>query len=260
MSRWNIGAVVTVLYIVAFAQDGRSQSPRPAFEVVSIREHKETNGPPVWLPQRSGDRVTLRMVRPDVVIDYAWHIVSLYQVSFPSNMPLDWYDIEARTDGVPTDDQLRLMFQTLLEDRFKLKVHWETREIPQYDLVVSKAGKLKPADPQSVISAEGIRVRPGTASIPIFKDGPHLMGEGVAMDQIVDVLSRHLRAPVRDMTGLAGTFDFNILLDRPDDSSDAVTTAALQEAVQRELGLKLEKGKGPVQVLVVDNVEKPTRN
>ena len=244
----------------AFPRWAQSQPPRTAFEVASIKENTGAAGPPIWMPERSGDRVTLRKVRLDVVINYAWHIDNLYEVSFPANVPDEWYDIEAKTDGVPDDEQLRLMFQTLLEERCKLKTHFETREIAQYNLVVSKAGKLKVANPDSVIMVGSFPMRAGTASVLSGQDGVHFMGKGASVDQIADSLSRNLRAPVRNMTGLTGTFDFDVLFTRDDDAVNNAVATSLQEAVQRELGLRLDRGKGPASVLVVDHVEKPTAN
>lgn len=236
-----------------------SQTPSPVFEVASIRENTGA-GPPIWAPQRSGDRVTLRKVRLDVVIDYAFHIDNLYQVSFPANMPLEWYDIEAKSAGVPDEDRLRQMFQTLLAERCNLKTHFETREIARYDLVVSKPGKLKVADPEATAMVEKVPMRPHTAYIMFGTDTEHFAGKDASVEQIADALSRNLRALVRDMTGLTGTYDFDVAFARQDDSLNGSLTAPLQEVIQRELGLKLEKSKGPMKVLVVDHVEKPTAN
>jgi uncharacterized protein (TIGR03435 family) len=212
------------------------------------------------MPERSGDRVTLRKVRLDVVINYAWNIDNLYKISFPASMPDDWYDIEAKSAGVPVDDQLRLMFQTLLEERCNLRTHFETREIAQYNLVVSRAGKLKSASPDLVMKSGSSPMRAGTASVLYGQDVVHFMGKGASTEQIADSLSRNLRAPVKDMTGLKGTFDFDVPFTRDDDPVNNSVAQSLQEAIQRELGLKLEKGKGPVKVLVVDHVERPTPN
>jgi uncharacterized protein (TIGR03435 family) len=243
----------------AFPRWAQSQPHRPAFEVASIKENTG-GGPPIWMPERSGDRITLRKVRLDVAINYAWHIDNLYEVSFPASMPDALYDIEAKTDGVPDEEHLRLMFQTLLEERCKLKTHFETREIAQYILVVSKAGKLRAANPDSVMKLNNIPMRAGTASVLYGPDVVHFMGKGVSVDQIADSLSRNLRAPVRNMTGLAGAFDFDVPFTREDDPVNNAVATSLQEAVQRELGLRLDRGKGPAKVLVVDRVEKPTAN
>ena len=260
MHKHALRAGATILLALGFLRIVDSQTPRPAFEVASIKENTGAAGPPIWVPQRSGDRVTLRKVRLDVVINYAWHIDNLYEISFTASMPDTWYDIEAKSDGVPDDNRLRLMFQTLLEERCKLKTHFETREIALYNLVVSKAGKLKASDPGATVMVEKVPMRPRTASIMFGGDTEHFAGKEASAAQIIDSLSRNLRAPVRDMTGLTGTYDFDVAFAREDDSLNGSLTASLQEAIQRELGLKLENSKGPVKVLVVDHVEKPTPN
>jgi len=228
-----------------------AQMPRPTFEVASVKENIATPGPPVWTPERSGDRVILRKVRLDVMINYAWNIDHLYQVAFPNNMPSEWWDVEAKSDTIPDDDRLRLMFRTLLEDRFKVKAHFEMRDLQQYDLVVSKPGKLNPADPESPMKVSGRSLRPGIAAILNEEDGQHLISSGCTLAQIADSLSRSLRAPVRDRTGLVGTWDFNGLLDED---------LNLPSTVERELGLKLQQTKAPLRVLVVDHAEKPAPN
>jgi uncharacterized protein (TIGR03435 family) len=248
-------AITFFLCLIVYAQ------PRPAFEVASVREHNDsTPGPPIWTPLRSGERVILRKVRPDAVIDYAWHIDNLYQVAFPANMPLDWWDIEAKTDGIPDEAGLRLMFQSLLEDRFKVKTHFETREIAQYDLVVSKPGKLKNPDPDFLPKIDGIPMplRPGSVNISMGNDGRHLQGRSASIEQLAETLGRQLRAPVRDRTSLTGNFDIDVPIEN--DPLDASSSAFLIEAVQRELGLKLERTKAPMKVLIVDHIEKPTPN
>jgi len=104
--------------------------------------------------------VTLRKVRADVVINYAWHIDNLWQVSTPGNMPLERWDIEAETAGAPDEDTPRLMFQAMLEDRFRVKAHYEQRELDQWDLVVSKRGKSKAPNPETTMTLSGRPVPP----------------------------------------------------------------------------------------------------
>jgi len=225
--------------------------PEPAFEVVSIKEHQDNSGPPIWTPQRSGNRVTMRWVSADILIDYAWHIDNLWQVSFPGNMPDERWDLEAKSVGTPDEDTLRLMFQSLLEDRFKVKVHYEEREIDRWELVISKPGKLKAANPETTMTLSGRPVDPGAAGIARQADGRHLFSSGCSIAQIADSLSRILHAPVTNRTNLAGLYRYDILLDE---------VPNIPSIIDRELGLKLIRGKGPVRLLIVDRVEKPTPN
>ncbi|HVW11572.1 MAG TPA: TIGR03435 family protein [Bryobacteraceae bacterium] len=242
-----------LVLLIAAAGFLTGQPPaKPKFDVVSIKENSDNGGPPIWTPQRSGNRVRLRKVRPEIIIDYAWHIDSLWQVSFPDNMPLDWLDVEAEAPGNPDEDTLRLMFQSMLEDRFKVKAHYEQREIEQWDLVVSKPGKLRPTNPESTMTLSGRPVPRGTAAIAREADGRHLISSACSIAQIADSFSRILHAPVANQTNLAGVYEYNILLDEDPPN--------LPSVVYRELGLKLIRSKGQARVLVVERVEKPTPN
>jgi uncharacterized protein (TIGR03435 family) len=195
------------------------------------------------------------------MIMYAYGIANLsYQISGTYRLPdgWNWYDVEAIAPGSPNDSDLRLMFQSLLEDRFGLKVHHETRELPQYDLLPAKGGaKLKPASPDSQITVDGKRARTGVAG---GVDGSHLIGTGATTDQLAASLSGLLRAPVRDRTGLTGAFDYNVLFSRDDVPTGVEGPPPLTTAIHQELGLRLEPTKGPVDVLVIDHLEKPTPN
>ncbi len=109
-----------------------------------------------------------------------------------------------------------------------LKTHFETREIAQYDLVVSKPGKLKVADPEATAMVEKVPMRPHTAYIMFGTDTEHFAGKDASVEQIADALSRNLRALVRDMTGLTGTYDFDVAFARQDDSLNGSLTAPLE--------------------------------
>lgn len=255
-------AVIATLLAVATSW-GQSAPTRPSFEVASVRLNT-TNGPVDFVPRRSGDRVTMHNTQLGQVIIYGYNVTNpSYQLSGNYQLPdgWNWYDIEAIAPGMPGDDDLRLMFQTLLEDRFKLKVHRETRELPQYNLVIAKNGsKLKAADPESKIGAEGRFIGTGRGTIAGFNDGLHLMGKGATMQQLAASLGGPMRAPVTDRTGLTGTFDYNVLFSRDDNPTDVSGPPPLTTAIQEDLGLKLEAHKGPIEVLVVDHVEKPSAN
>ena len=198
-------------------------------------------------------------IRVATAVIYAYHLAggamtTSYQLAGNLEMPDGWeeYDIDAIAPGLPSDDDLRLMFQVLLEERFKLKYRWESRELLLYDLMVAKNGpKLKTGDPN----------RKGTANRRSAEPEPgvsRLAGSG-SIEDLVGALSARLESPVRNLTGLTGGwYDFEVPFAR----DITVTTAAadLVTAVEEELGLKLKRSKGPVQVLVVERVERPTEN
>ncbi len=139
---------------IAFAQ-------RMEFEVASVKT--SAGGPFEFVPRRSGDRVSIHMSHIASVITYAYHI-PFYQVIGYDKTPIayEWYDIDATVAQDATEDQVRLMFQSLLEDRFKFKIHRETRELPEYELTIAKdKAKLKPASDDELMKLE-IEGRPMT--------------------------------------------------------------------------------------------------
>jgi uncharacterized protein (TIGR03435 family) len=254
---------VLVAGCLVFGMFGQSGPKRPSFEVASVRLNT-VNGPTEIVPRRSGDRVSMHNIQLGQVVAYAYHIANpAWELAGNYRLPdgWNWYDIETIAPGSPDDDQVRLMFQTLLEDRFQLRVHRESREMPTYDLVIGKGGsKLTPATSDSQVTVDGKNISSGTATMAGGRDGVHLMGKGVTTAQLASSLSGRFSAPVRDRTGLTGTFDYNVVFSRDDSPSDVSELPTLLTALRQELGLRLEKSKGAVEVLIVDHIEKPTPN
>jgi len=209
----------------------------------------------------------------------------------PDWVNADLYDLEAKAEGnAPLDQMYGPMLQTLLEDRFKLKVHWEAREFPIYALTVAKGGikmvqlqdgscivfdinHLPPATAfdqptRKFCGSQTTRADAGSLTLDAFGMSMHDFSEGP--------LSTRLDRPVIDKTGLPGLFDFHVKFS-PDDvrrgfpgaaeteagvpaSSSESDIPSIFTALQQQLGLKLESTKGPVEVLVVDHVDKPSPN
>jgi uncharacterized protein (TIGR03435 family) len=147
------------------------------------------------------------------------------------------------------------MLQRLLEDRFQLKVHYEQRTMPLYEMTVAKGGvRMKvahPADPEH-----------GSFG---FIDGKQwgLKAENVPMAFIPVIFAMELERPVEDKTSTDANFDFELQYARTgaSESKSADESApSLFTAVQEQLGLKLQPGKGPVWVIVVDHAEMPSEN
>ena len=127
---------------IAFAQ-------RPEFEVASVRENRDNGPSDLSRPRRSGQRFMMHNTRIFALVNYGYNINATYQVDGYERFKTEsykWYDIDALIPDGATDDQVKLMVQSLLEDRFKFKTHREKREITQYALVVNKSrAKLSPA-------------------------------------------------------------------------------------------------------------------
>ena|SRR6185437_2972768 len=249
------------LPIVFFALTVFAQTLKPKFEVASVKLNTN-NGPVTITPRRSGEHVTMHNVQLGTAFLYAYGL-SFWQMEGNLRLPdgWNWYDIEAEAPASTSDADLRLMFQSLLEERFQLRVHRETREIKGWNLVIAKGGsKLKAANPDSVIGTEGRPIGDGTSLIGGFRDGLHLEGKGATADQLASTISGRLSGPVRNMTGLIGKYDYNVAFARDDDSADVTSAPRFDDALQSELGLRLEPTKESTEVVVVDHIEKPTAN
>ena len=266
--RKAMGIMVFVLAVLTIAGTVAPRSiafaQRLEFDVASIKQNL-IDGPPGFKPQRSGGLVTMHNAQLSAVFYYAYNLTGDYQVvGFPRQF--DWYDIDARTNDNATEEQIRLMFQSLLEDRFKLKVHRETRDVTAYELMISNGkSKLTPAhDGEMPATIEGrtFNVHPGLCMTTLWREGAHFTCHAATMDKIVAELSGLLHAPVVDRTRLTGTYDVNLLF-LPNDrvlQPDAPPAPTLEEAIRQELGFTLKKGKTPTEVIVVDHLEKPSAN
>ena len=211
----------------------------------------------------------------------------------------DRYDIEARTSEPATKDQMRLMMQSLLAERFKLAVHWEAREVPVFALVLATPGMPGPQlQPHSAIDdcvttalpessdssasggAQGTHATTPNAALPIpcgmvarlpvsAQGARRFGGRNVTMTMLAESMPFQtglatLERPLIDKTGLTGGFDFSIEWTPPEDMGQPGDVgsfgAPFREALKKQLGLKLEPQKAPVEVLVIDHVEQPTAN
>ncbi|HEY1303873.1 MAG TPA: TIGR03435 family protein [Vicinamibacterales bacterium] len=186
------------------------------------------------------------------------------------------FDIEARAPGNPTKDQMRLMMQSLLAERFNLKMHRETQTKPILVLNVVKEGKTGPhlrrhEPPESCNEPPAwlppIRcgsIGPNAANAPGLA---RLVGRQVTMARVAEFLMNPVTGidrPVVDRTGLAGNFDFSVEWSpapesaTPRDTQIEDTSSTFLQAVREQLGLKLDRATGPVSVTVVDHIERPT--
>jgi uncharacterized protein (TIGR03435 family) len=199
----------------------------------------------------------------------------------------DRYDIQARGEGNPTKDQMRLMVQSLLADRFKLAVHFEAQVVPVLAMVLVKPGntgpKLRPhskgvpceaTPPTSGPPAQTAEVWPRICDGYVGMSLPNGMRRNGSRNTTMALLAGmlptygQLGRPVVDQTGLSGRFDFSIDYapesNRPPtpgaDAPEAAAGPTLLEALREQLGLKLESTKAPLQILVVDHVERPSEN
>lgn len=250
---------VSMAFVAVYAAFGQPPTP-PAFEVASIKLVRlpanvfiappETNGFLI-----SGSRIDFPPVTVTGLIVAAYNVRE-HQVSGGPAWSLeqggDKYLISARAPvEAPSYAQVRLMLQTLLAERFNLKLRRESKDLPVYEVTVGKNGsKMKE------ISAD--------SPLPIAPRPPGVFTG--TMEHILIMLRGPLDRPLIDKTGLAGTYEYTFDMRKLEDARAAALTnpAALTdariEAIQEQLGLKVEPRKAATEVLVIEHVEKPTEN
>jgi len=255
----------------------------PTFDAVSIKRSNSAD-PHMRIQFQPGGRVVTTNFPLRNLIILAYQLpLSAQLIGAPNWIDSERYNIEAKADGDPVQLQMLPMLQSLLADRFKLIVHWETRQLPIYALVLSKAGKTGPqlvphaADNSTCrdLIAHPPVLQPGDAP-PVPCGGGFLFSSGhigaeSTMAQLAKNLSwfQQIDRAVVDKTGLSGTFDINVsyapFVSGAQPGTDAIAAdsslpSTIFEALQEQLGLKLEPQTGPVDVLVIDHIEEPSPN
>ena len=232
----------------------------PAFDVVSIKESTSTTGVGSANPEG-----TTRFVATNYpafgLLMIAWAVPNGRVIGAP-----DWanrinYDIDARGDLARGNDDLRPRLQTLLRDRFKLAAHMEKRDLPVFELVRLRPDRLGPGLVKSpIIDCKDEAAIKAMTPPPRPCGWRPSLGAPIAgtltMASIASLLSTAAARPVIDKTGLDGNYELDLKFSRGA-TDDAVSVFT---AVQEQLGLKLENATAPVDVLVVEHMERPSAN
>ncbi len=246
---------------IAFAQ-----TPRPAFDVASIKQHTgQANG--VTFEDLEGGRLNVVNNPISNVIRNAYGIAFYQLIGAPDWIDSDRYDIEAKGPATAGHKEMMLMIQTLLADRFAMRAHFETREMPAYILTVAKGGpKLRLTGSEDCVPFDSTKPKP--EAVPNVC-GNNLVSRNngwnathISMRGVTGVLSAVMGRPVLDQTAVKGTFDVRLkwsddltLQDSPPDAPPSIYVA-----LRESLGLELKSDRGPVEVLVIDHIERPTGN
>ncbi len=262
--------------------------PLPSFEVVSIRPSSPGEGSPRTVRP---DRFEVKATTVNEMITYAYGVVFDRELSGSSGwMGTEKFTIEAKPDDVEAaalnklsrddrDEQMRLMVQSLLAERFGLRVSFETKELPVYALVVTKGGVKcakdssppaisNPSRPRFAWSAAPPPPPPPPGYVPPTPDEArslaqqplHFRTKGWPFWLVVTMLSHQPELggrPVVDKTGLDGNYDCEASWSR--DGSDGPGQSFFT-AIQEQMGLKLEPEKGNVETVVVDHADRPSEN
>lgn len=181
----------------------------------------------------------------------AYGLLPFQLASEPGWSDSEAFDIQARLDTPTniTQDQYKVLLQKLLRDRLHLQAHWEDRDSPVYTLVPDKDGAKLSVHTNG--PNQGMNTRKTSSSVL-------MKGTGVAMPELATNLANQLGRYVIDRTGLDGTYDF-VLNWSPDQAAES-NLPSLFTAIREQAGLRLQPGKGPMPVLVIDHIERPTDN
>jgi uncharacterized protein (TIGR03435 family) len=282
-----------------------ASSPATTFEVASVKPSNPNPDPSnplsmvaLMLPQPGG-RFTATNTPLRMLIMVAYELKQEAQLAGgPPNLLAAKYDITARTATATLGmKELPQLLRSLLADRFKLKTHTESHELPVYDLVLARSdGRLGPnlrpstsdcSKADEILAEQGAALAKGDVGSFVGKPRPcsvstdasggplNLMmrGDGQEMKQLVEILTVLTGRAVRDKTGLSGRYDFDMKMDlqmvlalaqRMGANIPAAAAnipqsdgSSLTTALNEQLGLKLESIRGPVDVVIIDSVEAP---
>lgn len=252
-----VPVTVSLMFLGAGAAFGQS------FEVASVKasvpgavREPRAVGPNIRVSPGS---VTMRGVTLRASIRWAWH-VSAYQVTGPDWLDSERYEITGKASGPATEDELRAMMQALIQERFKLAFHRQTKELAAYVLVAGKNGpKVQEAKTE------------GEMNVDVNQKQLSVSVQRAPVSQMIDMISNILRAPVIDQTGLTGRYDLTLNVAKyvgdmaargqSMDSLQADPMAIISMILQEEFGLKLEGRKVPLEMVIIDHAEKvPVEN
>lgn len=262
--------------------DANSAPSKLSFDVTSVKKVNTSGSalPGLGAVQINGGSFSMLNISVETLLHFAYDFAPDEKpLGLPSSMTSERFDVEARASGNPTREGFRTMTRSLLADRFKLAAHYETRQTPIYGLMQAKPGKLgpqlrtysdaeepcvaKPTPKQTV--AGGFPASCGQWQfLPDHAGVIRVGGRNMGMEDINNVFQifAHLDRRVFDQSGLSGKYDF--ILEWGFTTSDAPTAETneptFSEALQAQLGLKLEAKTAPVNILVVDHIEEPAPN
>ena len=266
--RWSVAMVVALSVVAALL----AQTPKPTFEVVSVKRNisgrvGHSMGP------RPGGAYEAGNAPISVLIEFAYEVSPYLLVGGRDWLQTSRFDIAARAGRDAPITEMKVMMQALLEDRFKLVVHREQREMSHFALVKARGdGRLGPDLKRVADSCEATRSPDPRANPSSEKPWQTLAANGrscgAPISAIADLASRVLETPVVDKTGLDGGWDYSLRFGSTLGQSFGSLTAVASDpdmisfstALEDRLGLKLEATRGPVDVLVIDSVQPPTEN
>jgi uncharacterized protein (TIGR03435 family) len=285
-----IASLVATISMSGPKAQAPAQAPDPSvplyFEAASVRPNK-TGDQGQTIRRQPGGRLTATNMPLRALITFAYQLQPFQLVGDPGWIRTERFDIVAKMEGDPAPvppgqgpDPLMLAMRTLLADRFKLATHRETRQMDIYELIIARAdGTLGPnlrrttTDCQAMMAAN----RGGPPPGPPGPNAPFLCGmrgtfgrltvNAMPLNLFANNLSQQMQRTVVDRTGLTGNWDFELTF-APEPPTGPLppgvelppidpNAPSLVTAIQEQLGLRLQSTKGPVEVLVIDDIERP---
>ncbi len=272
--------VFSVLFIATSAAGRAQTNPRaPEFEVASVRPATPLGPRGMQSDQKGGPGTSDPGAFMCRNCSLYWVLADAYNIHPYDFFGPEWlqstrFDFSAKVPAGATKEDFQKMIANLFMERFKMSVHRETRQMELYEMTVAKSGpKFKEAAPKDPSTDDGPRpllrdadgfpiLTPGM-SMAIVPGHARLQSQNRTMAWFVENLSNQLRSPVHDATGLTATYDFVVSWswDEGPGATEDAPAADLINQLPAQLGLRLDRKKGPVEVLVVDHMEKvPTAN
>lgn len=265
----QVAASILLLVVISSISAQTTQHPEPAipslkpsqlptaYDIVSVKPHKDDPAVGSWWRTTSTGFSASGPVRSLVMS--AYNLIMLDQISgLPDWAERENFDIEGKLDAdtaeifgkLSRSDQSRqrqLMMRELLADRFRLSVRMEEKDLPVYNLVIAKNGiKMKEVPP-----SENSGYRMGMGSIN---------SKGMDVAALAASLSNPAGRKIIDKTGLTGKYEINLNWAWNDEPGSADAGPSIFTALQEQLGLKLEPAKAPIDVVLIDHIERPSEN
>jgi uncharacterized protein (TIGR03435 family) len=289
---------IAILILHSPLSYAQTAAPQPEFEVASIKLNPNCGnwrggGQAPFTGRLNMECATLQrliQLAYSTFADGATPNMQMLQISGdPGWVQSEFYDVTAKTDGaVRVEQMMGPMLRALLEDRFKLKIRRETKEMPVYALTVAKTGfKLHPLKPDGCVAIDLNQMPPppapgqtmpsfcGNLSTRMNGQSVTMDGHGMGLQEFSARLSAMLDRKVIDKSGVTGLYDFHLEFapdeatpmfhagrggDAGNPASAEIAGPSIIDALREQLGLKLMPDKGPVEFLVIDHVEKLSEN
>jgi uncharacterized protein (TIGR03435 family) len=251
-TNYSIKTTVLATLLLSHTFIFAAQNQSPAVEVASVKPARTARFVPAQINPQS-----LRTVMSLAdAIEWAYEVQNYQLMGGPAWLHREYYEIEIKTRMPVTKKEMRAALQSVLANRFKLKVHREAKEMSIYALIIGNPNRKPPISREPCAEDGCINVAPGV-----------FMARNATMLSTADTLSNMVDRPVLDQTGLNGRYDFSLKFDPSSQkrfdgqvtSNTATDDPSIFAAIQ-DLGLKLEPRRAPIEILVIDGAEKPEAN